>query len=186
MFVGTGKLYHASDLADPQQQTMYAIRDGTTTVPKKFAKPVTRADLEETKDADGLAGKPDNGWFDDLPDGQRIIVQPQAALSIVAYVATSPQDDPCLTGQPATLYAREFARGNSLIEDAGGNIMESYYSAEGGVGLELVALDNNGQEVPNITAALSGGAAGSKLKFVKIRPPAFFTAHRMSWRLLSQ
>src|SRR5207302_941786 len=33
VFVGTGKLYDDSDLADHQVQTMYAFRDGTQTAP---------------------------------------------------------------------------------------------------------------------------------------------------------
>ncbi len=185
VFVGTGKLYHESDLANTQTQSLYAIRDGTATVPKTFNKPLTRADLEETPDANGLAGKPDNGWFDDLPPGQRIVVPPQAALSVVAYAGTSPQDDPCLTGQPATVYAREFARGNSLITDDAGNIVESVYSPEGGVGLELLALDNGGSDVPTIVVGLTLGTTG-KLKPINVQPPAYFTAHRMSWRLLGE
>ncbi len=185
VFVGTGKLYHESDLSNMQIQTMYAIRDGTTTVPQTRATVLSRADLKAVTDATGLDGKPDNGWYDDLPAGQRIVVPPQAALSTVAYAGTSPQTDPCLTGQPATVYAREYARGDSLLLDDGGNIIESVYSAEGGVGLELLALDNNGAEVPNIVVGLTLGTTG-KLKPIKIQPPAFFAAHRMSWRLLSQ
>ena len=72
----------------------------------------------------------------------------QAALSLVAYVGTSPQTDPCLTGQPATrLRAREYARGNSLLLDTDGvTPVESVFAAEGGVGVELVALDGaNGE-----------------------------------------
>ena len=66
----------------------------------------------------GLASKPDKGWFDDLPGGaagQRIVVPPQAAITVVAYVGTSPQTDPCLTGQTANIYAREFATGATVL-----------------------------------------------------------------------
>ena len=188
VFVGTGKLLHQSDLADTQIQSMYAIRDGTTSSPNNFGgKVISRADLQVVTNAQGLPVKPDNGWYDDLPAGQRIVVPPQAALSVVTYSATSPQTDPCLTGQPATVYAREYSRGNSLIQDASGNAVETFYSAEGGVGLELLALDSNvnASDVPNIVVGLTLGTTG-KLRPISIIPPAFFAAHRMSWRLLSE
>ena len=64
----------------------------------------------------GLATKPDKGWFDDLPAGQQMVVPPQAAVSIVAYIGTSAQTDPCLTGLEATLYARNYANGQSVAD----------------------------------------------------------------------
>ncbi|MDQ6619575.1 MAG: PilC/PilY family type IV pilus protein, partial [Pseudomonadota bacterium] len=187
VFVGTGKLYDQSDLSDTQTQSMYAIRDGTNSTPQDFGgKVLTRTDLSLVSDAKGLGGKPDYGWYDDLPAGQRIVVPPQAALSVVTYSATSAQTDPCLTGQPANIYAREYSRGNSLIADSGGNAVESFYSPEGGVGLELLALDGpTTGDVPNIVVGLTLGTTG-KLKPITIIPPSFFAAHRMSWRLLSE
>ncbi len=100
-----------------------------------------RADMIPVTDAAGLAAKPAKGWFDDLPLGQRIVVPVQAALSLVAYVGTSPQTDPCLTGQPATLYARQYGSGNSLLLDDTGAMTESIFEAEGIVGIELVAIE---------------------------------------------
>ena len=187
VFVGTGKLYHASDLTSTQTQTMYAIRDGTNLQPDKSGRVLRRADLQVVSDLNGLPTKPDNGWYDDLPAGQRIIVPPQAALSMVTYSATSPQNDPCVTGQPTNVYAREYARGNSLLlDDDGKTFIETKYELEGGVGLELVALDNaTAYDVPNIVVGLTLGTTG-KLKPIKVSPPAFFAAHRMSWRLLSE
>ncbi|HZP87008.1 MAG TPA: PilC/PilY family type IV pilus protein, partial [Burkholderiales bacterium] len=187
VFVGTGKLYAQSDLADTQTQTMYAIRDGSNTAPNRSGNVLKRSDLALVSDAKGLATKPDNGWYDDLPLGQRIVVPPQAALSVVTYSATSPQNDPCLTGQPANVYAREYGRGNSLLTDLNGTAVETYYSPEGGVGLELLALDSSAStsDVPNIVVGLTLGTTG-KLKPINIVPPAFFASHRMSWRLLSE
>lgn len=193
VFVGTGKLYHASDVENTQSQSLYAIRDGTASAPGAISKPRTRSELKEVTDAGGLATKPDYGWYDDLPAGQRIIVPPQAALSVVAYVGTSAQNDPCLTGQPATIYARQFSRGNSLMTNAGGQIAESAYSIEGGVGLDFVNPDNGGSDtsslapgsVPNIALGVPLGTTG-KIQTFKIKPPAFLLAHRMSWRALAE
>jgi len=139
----------------------------------------------------GLASKPDNGWYDDLPGGatgQRIVVPPQAAISVVAYVGTSPQTDPCLTGQIANIYARNFATGASLLENSGGTPVpvESVASAEGAVGLEIVGFDTApGASQPDIRLAITLGTTG-EVRFINVTPPPNLAGHRMSWRLLGQ
>ncbi len=187
VFVGTGKLYHQSDLADTQTQTMYAIRDGSATQPYAYGKVLTRSDLVVVSNAQGLAAKPDIGWYDDLPPGERIVVPPQATLSTVVYSGTLPQNDPCLTGQPANIYAREYSKAGSLLTDDNGNVVESIYSAAGSVGLEVISGDPSTfvGDVPTLYIGVTLGTTG-KLKPIKINPPAFVTAHRMSWRLLGE
>jgi type IV pilus assembly protein PilY1 len=198
VFIGTGRLLDDLDLTTAsianQVQTFYAIRDGTASQPLTPwpATLAPRTDMDLITAAlgiTGLASKPDKGWFDDLPVGQRIVTPVQAALSLVAYVGTSPQTDPCLTGQPATVYAREYARGNSLLLDDSGVGVESIFAAEGGVGVELVALDsaNGGGSggFPDLRIAITAGTTG-KVTFYKPKDPDFAQKHRMSWRLLGQ
>jgi type IV pilus assembly protein PilY1 len=199
VFVGTGRLLDDLDLTTAsianQVQTFYAIRDGTASQPLTPwpATLAPRTDMDAITVANGITGlasKPDKGWFDDLPVGQRIVTPVQAALSLVAYVGTSPQTDPCLTGQPATVYAREYARGNSLLLDTDGvTPVESIFAAEGGVGVELVALDgaNGGGSggYPDLRIAITAGTTG-KVTFYKPKNPDFAQKHRMSWRLLGQ
>ena len=199
VFIGTGRLLDDLDLTTAsianQVQTFYAIRDGTAAVPQTpwGATLAPRTDMDLITAALGITGlnnKPAKGWFDDLPVGQRIVVPVQAALSLVAYVGTSPQTDPCLTGQPATVYAREYARGNSLLLDTDGvTPIESVFAAEGGVGVELVALDgaNGGGSggYPDLRIAITAGTTG-KVTFYKPKNPDFSQKHRMSWRLLGQ
>jgi type IV pilus assembly protein PilY1 len=188
VFVGTGKLYDDSDITDLQQQTMYALRDGTQTAPLAFPGPfpLTWHDLQALP----LASKPDKGWYDNLPTGatlgQRIVVPPQAALTVVAYVGTSPQNDPCLTGQTANIYARNFSNGASLLQDSGGATLESMAQAEGAVGLEIVGFDTApGASQPDIRLAITLGTTG-EVRFVNVTLPPTVTGHRMSWRLLGQ
>ncbi|TMG90940.1 MAG: hypothetical protein E6H73_14130 [Betaproteobacteria bacterium] len=195
VFVGTGKLYDDSDLADHQVQTMYALRDGTQTTPLAFPVPLSRGTpgmqlLPHTLSTQfGLTSKPDKGWYDDLPGGaagQRIVVPPQAAISVVAYIGTSPQTDPCLTGQTANIYARNFATGASLLENGGGTPVESVASAEGAVGLEIVGFDTApGASQPDIRLAITLGTTG-EVTFVNVTLPPNLAGHRMSWRLLGQ
>ena len=194
VFIGTGKLLDDSDLPDTQIQTVYAIRDGTsiaplssTTTPAFTTAWQPRADFVEVTSANPLATRPDKGWYDDLPVGQRIVVPVQAALSVVAYSATSAQTDPCLTGQPATIYAREFSRGGSVLQDvANGPFQESFYSAEGGVGLDLVVLNDGAQTgIPEVRLAVTLGTTGRTM-MVRIKLPDYLIQHRMSWRLLGE
>ncbi|MBK7589761.1 MAG: hypothetical protein IPI27_00070 [Betaproteobacteria bacterium] len=190
VFVGTGKLLHENDLADTAVQTLYAFRDGTTAKPAAIATAKSRSDLISVTDADGLKSRPDKGWYDDLPTsptGQRIIVAPQAALSIVAYLATYPSTDPCATGLPATLYAREFARGNSLLLDTGGAIMESIDLPDGGVGLDIISLEkdaSSGSTDPNLVIRVEGTDKSKEGTIVRLKNPVLLGAHRMSWRLI--
>ncbi|TMH30485.1 MAG: hypothetical protein E6H66_18105, partial [Betaproteobacteria bacterium] len=193
VFVGTGKLYDDSDLADPQQQTMYALRDGTAEAPLPLpAVPLNRSttglpQVSHNASLDfGLANKPDKGWYDDLPLGQRIVVAPQAALSVVAYIGTSAQTDPCLTGMQANIYARDYSTGKSLIDDGGGNPIESFFVPEGGVGLEFVGLESTSPtSTPDIGLAITTATTGSVI-IIKPKFPALLSQHRMSWRLLGQ
>jgi type IV pilus assembly protein PilY1 len=195
VFIGTGRLLDDSDLTDPsiadQQQTFYAIRDGTTTTPNPIVSVLQpRVDFVPLTDKiNGLTAKPALGWYDDLPAGQRIITPVQAAISVVAYAGTSPQDNPCLTGQPATLYVREFSLGETLLSDAGGNPTAGINETQGAVGLDIaIFTDSSGPQSASgvdIRVAVTAGTTGDVV-FQHIKPPSFISAHRMSWRLLGQ
>jgi type IV pilus assembly protein PilY1 len=193
VFVGTGKLYDDSDQVDLQQQTFYAIRDGTADAPWPLpALPNSRstAGMELITNVAaqdfGLTGKPAKGWYDDLPIGQRIVVPPVAALSIAAYIGTSAQTDPCLTGLQATVFGRDYATGKSDLTDAGGNVVESISIAEGGVGLEIVSLSTAAGGIPDIRIVITPALKNRPPIFLKPKPPSLFSQHRMSWRLLGE
>jgi type IV pilus assembly protein PilY1 len=195
VFIGTGRLLDESDITDTtiadQQQTFYAIRDGTTTTPSPITAALDpRTDFVALTDKlNGLSAKPAKGWYDDLPAGQRIVTGVQAALGVVAYVGTSPQDNPCLTGLPATLYVREFAQGDSLLTDAGGNPVTGISEVQGAVGLDVaIFTDSTGPQSASsldIRIAVTTGTTGDVL-FQRVKLPAVLAAHRIFWRLLGQ
>jgi len=195
VFIGTGRLLDETDITDTaiadQQQTFYAIRDGTTSTPNPIVTALQpRTDFSALTDKlNGLSAKPAKGWYDDLPAGQRIVTGVQAALGVVAYVGTSPQDNPCLTGLPATLYVREFALGESLLTDASGNPVVGISEVQGAVGLDIAIFsDSTGPQSASsldIRIAVTAGTTGDVF-FQRIRLPAVLAAHRMSWRLLGQ
>src|SRR5207247_6270551 len=148
VFIGTGRLLDETDITNTtianQQQTFYAIRDGTTTTPNPITAALQpRADFDALSSVSngeilGLTQKPAKGWYDDLPAGERMITPVRAAVSVVAYAGTAAQDNPCLTGLPATLYVRGFSFGESLLQtdpnvNANGGIPE----VQGAVGLDI-------------------------------------------------
>ncbi len=195
VFVGTGKLLHEDDLTNTEVQTMYAIRDGTTSKPAPIATVLSRSDLVGVTNMEGLASRPDNGWYDDLPTsppGQRIIVGPQAALSAVVYAATYPSTDPCATGMPAALYAREFSRGNSLLQDEGGDTLERIDFDDGLPGFDPVRPpkypDCDAGDPTCVPPPTPPCPEGICIKtpsgYVKLKPPESMGGHRMSWRLI--
>ncbi len=195
VFVGTGRLLDPTDLTNPtianQIQTMYAFRDGTGITPSVITTPLLpRTDLVQLTDRlNGLSSIPVHGWYDDLPAGQRIITPPQAAISLVAYSGTSPQTDPCVTGQPAKLYVRNFSYGASLLDDAGGNPTISIAEATGAVGMGIFSFPVSSGSASagglDIRIGVTAGTTGD-VTFFKVHLNFPFSAHRMSWRLLGQ
>ena len=157
VFVGTGRLLDDSDLTSPspaQQQTLYVFRDGNDTTPlpipgTPLKRGITGMELlprSSSTDHFGLAAKPDKGWYHLPTDpSQRIIVPPQAAAGVIGYLTSPPLDDPCLTALPATVYARAYSTGQSMLLDSDGvTILPSIFSDTGGVGVAIVAFETAG------------------------------------------
>jgi type IV pilus assembly protein PilY1 len=188
VFIGTGRLLDNGDLDNTDTQSFYAIRDGTATQPKTITSPVTRSTtgMVAVTSKDPLASRPAAGWYDDLPAGQRIVTPVQAEASIVAYSSSSTQTDVCATGLPASLYAREYSRGGSRLQDSSGGFVESIDIAEGAAGIELIALQSgsaSGVGVPDIKLSVTQLKDGT-LRTFDISFPPLVSQHRMSWRLL--
>ena len=112
---------------------------------------------------------------------------PQAAAGVIGYVGTSPPlDDPCLTALPATVYARAYSTGQSMLLDSDGvTILPSIFSDTGGVGVAIVAFETAGGTTGlDIRVAITG--FDGSVKYFKTAPGANANKYRMSWRLLGQ
>jgi len=193
VFVGTGRLLHVDDFTNPtptQQQTMYAIRDGTVAAPLPSGLPIQPRVTLSPVNADkvsAIAGGAPNGWYEDLPNtaptAERIVVDPEADVNIVVYIGTQAQNDPCVISLPASLYARDFTTGRSLLDDGTGNgAVGSVAEAEGLVGgMIFGTLDANGNPI------LRFGGTTETIKFVtwNLLNPVTGPGNRLSWRLLT-
>jgi type IV pilus assembly protein PilY1 len=200
VFVGTGRLLDESDLSDDQIQSFYAIRDGTQKVPSTIVSgsPIIRSDLVEVTDANGTSGITAHGWYDDLALHSRVVTPYQAVLSLVVYSATKPQTDPCLTGQSADVFVRNFAQGVSQLDPskftgsaADNCTAESCFSAGGAVDAQIVGVTADGSPTAHLSVLITvGGGDGTlssgMLMPIPIKQPAFDYSHRLSWRILSE
>ncbi len=194
VFVGTGKLLADSDLSNTDQQSFYAMRDGTTKVPGPIpSTPLdANADLTPVSDAAGLATAAPVGWKIDLPkSGQRIVTPLQTALFAVAFSATSPNTDPLRLGSAGRrlrprLCAWRLARRTTTGPAAPTTVRPTTARWRRA---DFIVLsggdDSSGVYVPNMSVVITLGSSGKTI--VKgIHPPSFLYAHRMSWRVLNE
>jgi type IV pilus assembly protein PilY1 len=125
VFVGTGKFLDIGDLTDTQQQTMYALRDGSGSTPATSGLPITRSALTALTDltAGTTLSDTSTGWYYDLTGSaggnnggtERIVVAPSTAtgLNVVAWVTVIPSSDPC--SLQGALYATNYAGASVLV-----------------------------------------------------------------------
>ncbi|MFO1313824.1 MAG: PilC/PilY family type IV pilus protein, partial [Burkholderiales bacterium] len=190
VFFGTGRLLDTSDFTTPtpaQMQTMYAIRDGSLDTPSTTGLPINARTFTKPVNADlisAIVGGAPNGWHQDLTTpGERIVVDPSAAVNIVAYVGTMVQDDPCIIALPANLYGRDYTTGESLLTSSGGGpVVASIYEKEGIVGAEIVG------KIDPVTKQQTVGIVTSK-EIPGARPVTVVNkfrgiGNRISWKLL--
>ena len=195
VFIGTGRLLDTSDLtnpATPQVQTMYAIRDGklasmlTSGLPIIPRKPIGIMDPINPDGISAIVGGAPNGWYHDLPStaptAERIVVDVQADINVTAYIGTQAQTDPCELTLPASLYARDFTTGKSLL-DNGSGVVASIPASEGAVGGLLVGRTDPVTGAQTLGWLISKEKPGSQP--FDIVNPVTGPGNRLSWRLLT-
>jgi type IV pilus assembly protein PilY1 len=200
VFFGTGRLLATDDLTNPvvpQQQTFYAIRDGTLTTVQTANLPIKPRVTMVPINADGVSaivGGAPNGWYQDLPNNpddpllgaQRIITEPQASVNIASYIGTAIQNDPCIISLPAYLYARDYTSAKSVIDDGSGGALP-YMKFDNG--LNSAALVARIQDDGSYTLAALGSkppAPGKEgIEPINLINVLTGPGMRWSWRLLS-
>lgn len=184
VFVGTGQFLDISDLTTTQQQTMYALRDGTGAVPSTTGLPLKRSTL--TANTNLLTGlnlsDSSTGWYYDLTGTagtnggtERIVINPDAAagVSLIAWTTLTPSSDPCsLLGN---VYATNFS-GQSQLLNGSNTVMTSITTTSATTGIQIVQL-------PNGVYALLYGQTGGAPQTATIQQPGGGNAlQRTNWR----
>ncbi|AEK62468.1 pilus assembly protein [Collimonas fungivorans] len=133
VLIGTGKLLADSDIKSSQQQTFYAINDGTgshfdtsASLPTVVGKyPITRANLNnDTNVINGIGATPQkpSGWYIDLGQNanhiaQRVTSQAATNGGIVSFAANLPDGDVCTPSGSNDNYAVSYGTGKSQYSD---------------------------------------------------------------------
>lgn len=193
VLIGTGRLLDPSDLTSPsppQEQTMYAIRDGDVDNVETSGLPIQPRATLSPINPDGVSsitGGAPNGWYHDLPSAdptkaERIVVDVQADVNVAAYIGTHAQDDPCIISLPASLYARDYTSARSLLEVAG-SVVASVVLSDGAVGGTLVGRVDPSTGAQSLGWLISKEVPGSQP--FDIVNPVKGPGNRLSWRLLT-
>jgi type IV pilus assembly protein PilY1 len=193
VLVGTGKLLADSDIGSGAQQTFYAIADGVAAfgafygspsqpLPTGTSFPVTRSQLTaNTSLLSGIGSSPDSamGWYFDLPVAggiaQRVNVDPFANQGVAAFIANLPNGSACSPSGTGTVYAVNFANGQTVLLNSDLTLPTSSIPTSG-LGTDVVIVNVEGK-----LQLYSGGSKGSVAK----DPAALTTAagvKQINWR----
>ena len=184
VFVGTGKFLDITDLTDTQQQTMYALRDGSGTTPSTTGLPLTRSALTAVTDLTKGTSISDSssGWYYDLTGSaggtnggtERIVVSPAAAtgLNIVAWTTVIPSSDPC--SLQGALYATNYAGESELLTS--GTAVKWATTTAAPTGVQLLQNTDG-----SVTVASSTSAGVTTFKAVNQKSNSN-QVNRVNWR----
>jgi len=193
VFVGTGQFLSTSDLTSTQQQTMYALRDGTGSTPATTGLPRSRTAVAPYNLVVNPLITPlaltdsSTGWYYDLPGTagssggtERIVVNPDSAagVSIVTWASITPSSDPCsLLG---SIYAVDFSTGQTVIYGTGTNLVASIKTGTATNGSQVVQL-------PGGTYSILYGQTGALPATASIKQPSGGNyLYRVNWREILQ
>ncbi len=187
VFAGTGKYLGISDLSDTQRQTMYGIKDSTTShsafrtsgaVQQSFA-PLGGGGYTITSNPVDLAATP--GWYVDFDQnaGERVNLDPQLIFGNLLVVTSQPTDiSACTTGGNSYKYEFSYCSGSFLLaspnQQVGAKLASSIV-----VGFIVIRLPSGALKVVTTFASgekTTGEVTGSSTGKVR----------RVSWRELTQ
>ncbi|MDD2742909.1 MAG: PilC/PilY family type IV pilus protein [Rhodocyclaceae bacterium] len=141
VFIGTGKLLSPADMGSSQQQSFYAIRDGSrtkvygtdtnqTALPSGASFPVTRNKLvSNTNLLTGFLEDPSKpmGWFYDLHASEKITTPLVANEGLISWNGYLPTTDACAPGAASNVYVTDYDSGKTRLTLNGANI--DYFSS---------------------------------------------------------
>jgi len=175
VFFGTGRFLNEDDLTSTEVQSLYGLKDGTTTIANRAALQqrtiaAATASGERAFEASTPLLTGMQGWYIDLvnppariPVGERIVSDTQVVAGVLIVASSVPSNDPCLPGGSGYLNALDAFTGSglnvSLFDlDGDGNFDEEVIDAGGGVNLPIGSVPLGGM---GTLGAIFGGSGGS-------------------------
>ena len=205
IFVGTGKLLDQADVsAATIWNTMYVIKDGDVNTPEPkpatpYAAPIPRPGLPpavcpaganalcpvDPASVTGFSRALTRGWYQDATAAsQNIVTDPFADLQAAVFAFTKPAADPCTAVLSATLFAREFTSGKSVLHAQGDpTVLASVDIVEGIAGINLVQSLTTPTSVSAQVTDMSGAVYSYGINIPTVSTAT--TKHRVSWRLIN-
>jgi type IV pilus assembly protein PilY1 len=181
--IGTGRLLDESDLSNSQQQTLYAIADGTSargafftsaTLPSTVSFPITRSALNANTDlVNGIGSSPTSsmGWYYDLivpttGSSERVTTDMTSGLGVFAAGINLPSAQPCEPGGTYRVVVLRFSDGKTVLQQTNTTTGATTSVASfGGSGLvnnvAIVSLDGNIVVLAGTSGPSSGSNAGT-------------------------
>ncbi len=189
VFVGTGKILGAGDLANAQQQTIYAIRaDSTSPIDPRGGDLVQQTLSSDTAVADGtirtvtstntVDWATQKGWYVDLPNsGERVNVDPSLQVGTLVVASNIPSTDPCTAGGYGYLNQFDFKTGKA-VETAANLAVSQKITTSQIAGISVVKLPGNklvtittttdNQRLAYDTPVTIAGAGGKRVSWREI------------------
>lgn len=141
VFIGTGKLLTLDDMGNTQQQTFYAIRDGSrsqvygsdsgqTLLPGSETFPITSSSLVENDDlTEGvkLSGT-SMGWYYTLHTSEKVTTSLVANEGLISWNGYLPTTDACAPGAMSNVYVTDYDTGKTRLVDNGAEL--PYYKSK--------------------------------------------------------
>jgi len=194
VMVGTGQLLSDSDTNSTSLQAFFAIVDGTgdaggfytdKTLPTGYQFALSRTDLTGVTTFLSELGDSASpmGWYYDFGSGsstsiaERVVVEGDVALGMVAFSATLPNGDACSPAGSSRTFAVSFATAKSAMV-VGNATVESMNDTDTTTDL-LFTKDSGG----TTTSVTRGGTSTGVTDRVVIPPVSMFKS--LSWREIS-
>ena len=184
VFVGTGRYLGLSDLTDNQLQSVWGIRDSSSTLGTLRGNNIVQQTFSlggggtytiSSNDVD-LASQ--NGWFVDLDQntGERVNLDPALVLGTLLVVTNQPEDvSACSVGGNSFKYEFDFCSGKALL--AAGGVVGKKIGSSIAVGFIVIRLPSGALKVittfagaEKTTEGVTAGSSGN--------------TRRVSWREL--
>jgi type IV pilus assembly protein PilY1 len=161
VMVGTGQQLSDSDVNNGTLQAFYAIVDGTgdtggfytdTTLPTGYEFPLERKKLTAVTSFMSELGEDASpmGWYYDFSSSskgvaERVNVEGDVALGMVAFSANLPNGDACSPGGSSRTFAVRFATAKSSLVDSAGSVEEYIADSNTTVDLLITKSPSDGQ-----------------------------------------
>ena len=185
VFVGTGKYLESSDLSDTSRQTLYGIKDNSTSTlanPRNDSTMVQQT-LTDSGSTRTVSNNPvaitKRGWFIDLPDtGERQNVPSQLVFGTLLVPTIVPSNTVCSPGGFGWLNFLNFQTGAVISTNVAGSrtnapiVGINVLYVNGNPKVELVTSDNPTPQFPAVQPTFTGGSVSG------------FQQHRVIWREL--